>query len=467
MIKLKSLLSETLEQKGIFIISTSKLLKESKGMFDLAIVQKVGGTDITQDSVDKIGSMKEAPLTSGGKNTYDPNKKEWTYSDLKSALGKEGQLIITTAGSVTKVRSQYGERICQLSKTVNQNSERHLGRTLTLLRLLQMGVDIKPKVAPGIGYETMQVDNLDSWVKENLGQGAKPLPLFVNGKASGVKVNGGAKISGVPKSDLGFGIDGNPNFFISYKHGAMFDTSGNEMKASFQQYGSISSFFNKQFTKQMNQQPGIMKEIDSFVEAVKRQVSKTGQVYNDVIDVVKEGKLWKLKTKKGVVIPKDQNPQIWAKNRAKIRKTKPKKLYVLEGSGAKGWSKRRSVLKMGKVGKDIAMMSIFGNDYSSGKAGINNCNILMQDNVAFKIGKKVDQDGSAIGIDMSVSSAGHIMWNPKIYGTTAKFPSFGKQYEPYFVARYTGESSMKTTDGLMIGVRLLINPASQTKGGDI
>jgi hypothetical protein len=59
------------------------------------------------------------------------------------------------------------------------------------------------------------------------------------------------------------------------------------------------------------------------------------------------------------------------------------------------------------------------------------------------------------------------MWNPKIYGGGAKFPSFSKIYEPYLVARYTGESRMKTKDGLMIGVRLLIMPASQTKGGDI
>ena len=144
---------------------------------------------------------------------------------------------------------------------------------------------------------------------------------------------------------------------------------------------------------------------------------------------------------------------------------KPKKLYVLEN--ASGWSKRRAILKMGQAGKDIAMMSIFGNDYFSGKAGVNNCNILMQDNAGFQIGKKVDQDGTAIGIEMNVSSAGHILLNPKIYGTAAKFPSFGKQYEPYFVARYTGESSMQVKDGLMIGVRLLINPASQTKGGDI
>ena len=465
MIKLKSLLTESLRDRGVFIVYANPLLNESAGTFDLAIVQKIGGPNITQDSVDKITSLSPGSLTAGSKNTYDPNKKEWSLADLKNALAKEGPLVVTTAGSVTKVRSQYGERICQLGKDVKQNTDRHLARVHTILKLLQLGVEQKPKVAPGIGYETMQVNNLDTWVQENLGKGAKPLPLFVGGKDMGVKINGGAKISGVPKSDLGFGIDNKPNFFISYKHGAMYDDSGNELKASFQQYGSISSFFNKQFTKQMEAVPGVKKIIDQFVEAVKKEVAKSGVVYNNVTDIQKKGKNWVVISNGKEIIPKDQNAQIWAKNRAKVRKMKPKKLYVLEN--ASGWSKRRAILKMGQAGKDIAMMSIFGNDYFSGKAGVNNCNILMQDNAGFQIGKKVDQDGSAIGIEMNVSSAGHILLNPKIYGTAAKFPSFGKQYEPYFVARYTGESSMQVKDGLMIGVRLLINPASQTKGGDI
>lgn len=465
MIKLQTLLTESLQDKGIYIVKASQLLKEAAGTYDIAIVNKIGGDNITQDSVDKIESMPPGNLTAGSKNTYDANKKEWSLADLKKALSKEGQLVITTAGSVTKVRSQYGERICQLSKDVKQNTDRHLSRVKTLLTLLQLGVEQKPKVAPGIGYETMQVNNLDTWVQENLGKGAKALPLFVAGKDTGVKINGGAKISGVPKSDLGFGIDGKPNFFISYKHGAMFDPSGNELKASFQQYGSVSSFYNRQFTKQMDAAPGVKKMVAQFVEAVKKEVGKSGKVYNNVTDIVKKGKNWVVISDGKEIIPKDQNAQIWAKNRAKVRKFKPKKLYVLENGS--GWSKRRAILKMGQAGKDIAMMSIFGNDYFSGKAGVNNCNILMQDNAGFKIGKKVDQDGTAIGIEMNVSSAGHVLFNPKIYGTAAKFPKFGQQYEPYFVARYTGESSMKVKDGLMIGVRLLINPASQTKGGDI
>ena len=165
------------------------------------------------------------------------------------------------------------------------------------------------------------------------------------------------------------------------------------------------------------------------------------------------------------IIPKDQNDQIWANWYKKIAKQKPKKLYVLENG--KGWSRRRALLKMGQLGKDITMMSIFGNDYFSGKAGLNNCNILMQDNAGFNIRKKIDEEGNASAIEMNVSNAGHILWNPKIYGTAAKFPKFGKHYEPYLIGRFTGGNGTVVKDGLMIGVRMLIMPASQTKGGDI
>lgn len=440
-------------------------ISEAKGIFDVGIVKQIGGDDITQEDVDKISTLPLQSLTAGSKNTYDITKKQWSLSDLKSALTKEGKIIITTAGSITKVRSQYGERICQLSKKVKQGSDKHLGRVHTLLKLLQLGAEIKAKVAPGIGYETMQIESLDGWMKTNLGN--KPsLPLFIKGRDTGVEIDGGAKVTGVPKADLAFGIKNKPNFFISYKHGAMFDPSGNELKAAFQQYGSVSSFFNKKFTQEMNKQPGIKKEIDSFVEAVKNQVKKSGVLYKNVTEIKNDGKNWIVVSNKKEIIPKDQNDQIWLKNQPRVNSAKLiKNLYVLEN--ASGWSRRRSLLKAGKVGKDITMMSIFGNDYFTGKPGINNCNILMQDNAAFSVGFAINDDGEATAVHVGVSSAGHIMWNPKMYGGTEKLPSFGKNYEPYFVARYTGESAMQTKDGLMIGVRLLIMPASQTKGGDI
>jgi len=455
-----------LSESGVFVISSTETLTESKAVFDLRVVQKIGGEGITQDSVDKLATMSPGDLLSGSGNTYEHGKSSWALSDIKKVLSKEGQLIMTTAGTVTKIRSKYGERICQLVKSVsNPNTDKHLSRVKTMLTLLQLGVEQVPKVAPGIGYETMQVDNLESWVKDNLGAKATPLKLIVAGKDTGIKINSAGKVTGVPKSDLGFGINGKSNFFISYKHGEMFGSDGKELKASFQQYGSVSSFYNAKFTAQVDGVKGLKRLIESFIEATAQKVSKSSTVYTNVTDCIKKNGVWVLISNGKEVIPEDQNKNLWGSWHKKIKKEKPKKLYVTPA----GFSARRSLLssKAGQLGKDISMMSIFGNNYFTGTAGENNCNILMQDGQAFKIGKKVDGEGKAIAIEMNVSGGGHIMWNPKMYGKKAEFPSFSKQYEPYLVSRYTAANGWKVKDGLVIGARFLVMPASQGRGSDI
>ena len=68
MIKLQTLLTESLQDKGIYIVKASQLLNEAAGTYDIAIVNKIGGDNITQDSVDKIESMPPGNLTAG--STY-------------------------------------------------------------------------------------------------------------------------------------------------------------------------------------------------------------------------------------------------------------------------------------------------------------------------------------------------------------------------------------------------------------
>ena len=89
----------------------------------------------------------------------------------------------------------------------------------------------------------------------------------------------------------------------------------------------------------------------------------------------------------------------------------------------------------------------------------------MQDSAAFQFGIGWDDEGNASHCDFTVSNKGHIFFNPKLYGGEGKLPPFLKSenYAPQLIARYTGESRMATKDGLMIGVRLLIMPASQGK----
>ena len=130
-----------------------------------------------------------------------------------------------------------------------------------------------------------------------------------------------------------------------------------------------------------------------------------------------------------------------------------------------GWAVRRDLEKV-PGGQDISLLSVFGKDYSSGKAGINNCDILMQDSAAFTVSMMTDEEGETQGVNLEVGSTGHIMWNPLIYGGGKKFPKFAELYKPYLVARYTGEMDIGWGGGskFMFGARLLIMPKSQVKG---
>jgi len=83
------------------------------------------------------------------------------------------------------------------------------------------------------------------------------------------------------------------------------------------------------------------------------------------------------------------------------------------------------------------LLSIFGVDYG-GNPGENNVNVLMQDAAPFTIKMRMDEHEDVIGIDVTTSKNGHVMFNPKMYGDSKNPPKFLEKYEPYLVARYTG-----------------------------
>ena len=449
-----------------FISSYLQSINEGKGGADVKLVKDLGGEGLSNDIINDIiaGKYEEKPLKAGSGNTYS-TKNDWSYKDLQDALVKEKELTITYASKTKKVRGRY-ERICQFSR--DSKTDLSLGRIYTLYKLSKLnGVKLIKKNAPGIKHEKMQINNLADHLKTYINKNSPGLDLYIDGKSTGVKINSGIKVDGSPKADLALGLKEKGNFYISYKHGKMYDSSGNPLPASFQQYGSIKSFYNKKFTDQVAAQSGMKDVFDIFIEKVKNKVKTDGKVYKNVTKVHYDetSKLWIVTEGKIPTVPKDQDDQIWKKNLPAIKKRLPiKNLYVLEGNSS--WSKRESLLKMKQIGKDIAMMSIFGNDYFSGTPGINNCNILMQDHQAFTFGIGFDKStGDPNVCNIDVSSAGHIIWNPKIYGNEPKFPKFDSGYEPYLLARKTGESKMDVSDGFMIGVRLLIMPKSQTKSG--
>jgi len=440
---------------------------------DSALVRKMGATSkISDEQVNGIinGEYKDEPISGTG-SSYDVSKNSYMFSDLKKALADQPdkKLYITTAGTVIKVRSQYGERIAHLnvSKAANP-SDAYLGKISTIYKLSKVsGVEVKDKVAPGIGYEKMQVDNLDDHMTAMLKKSNHlPLQLFIDGKDTGVDIDGGAKVPGSPKADLAFGQKGSPNFFVSYKHGDYVDLSGKELKPSYQQYGSLKTFYTKEFNSAF-EGTIIGKSTDNFLDAVSKQKEFTSFKGMTDVSVDDKGFVVIHQGKKKTTTKWTQKIELWKPKRlTRVKNVLKKKskidAYFMDKSG---WAVRRDLSKV-PGGQDISLLSIFGKDYAGGKGTINNCHILMQDSGAFNVQLMVDHEGVASGVNIEISNKGHLMWNPKIYGGKTTFPKFAEAYKPYLVARYTGEMDIGWGGGkkILFGARLLVMPKGQSKG---
>lgn len=447
--------------------------EEVKPHPDSSLVRSLGATNkVSDEQVNGIinGDYKDEPISGTGAS-YDVSKNSYTFSDLKKEVGNQPdkKLYITTAGTVKKVRSQYGERIGHLNvSNAKAPSDAYLGKISTLYKLSKVsGVEVKNKVAPGIGYEKMQIDNLDDHMTAMLKKSDHlPLQLFIDGKDTGVDIDGGAKVPGSPKADLAFGIKGKPNFFISYKHGDYVDNSGKELKPSYQQYGSLKTFYNKDFNSAFEGKV-IGKSTDRFLEAVAKQKDFT--VFKGMTDVSVDDKGYIVihQGKKTTTTNWTQKLELWKPSRFRrvqnvLKKKRKIDAYFMDKSG---WAVRRDLSKI-PGGNEISLLSIFGKDYDGGKGTINNCHILMQDSAAFGVQLMVDSEGVAKGVNIEVSNKGHLMWNPRIYGTGNKFPKFAEGYKPYLVARYTGSMDIGWGGGkkVIFGARLLVMPKDQAKG---
>jgi hypothetical protein len=438
---------------------------------DSKLIKKLGANKLSDEVINGIinGDYPDSPLSGAG-STYNVGKKKYTYDDIKKALSNQPdkKLFLTTAGTVIKVRSQYGERICHINVSKSDKPKKtYMGQISILYKTSKLsGVEVKDRVAAGIGYEKMQAENMTANINAMIPKGHTPLPLYIDGKDTGVDIDGAAKISGVPKADLAFGIKGTPNFYVSYKHGDYVDATGKELPASYQQYGSLKTFYNKQFNSAFAGTI-IGKSTDKFLDTVIKQKDFT--VFKGMTDVSvnKKGFIVIHQGKKKTTTKWTQKIQLWKPTRFKrvtnILKKKSKiNAYFMDKSG---WAVRRDLSKV-PGGNDISLLAIFGKEYASGTAGEFNCNILMQDSAAFTVSMMTDEAGDAAGVNLEVSSQGHLMWNPKIYGGSSKFPKFVEPYKPYLVARYTGEMDIGWSGGskFLFGARLLVMPKSQAKG---
>ena len=284
---------------------------------DVELLRKLGMSNSTDKIPDVYnGLFKSLPLGKGSGETAF-KKSEYNLNDLKLYATKFNKnVFLTTAGSVKKIRSPYGIRIAQLNVSKSKNpTAAYFGKVYTLYQFVKsMGskLEIRDKLAPGIGYEKMQVDNMVNKMNAIFPMSdSQPLQLHIDGKDMGVDINSSIKVPGSPKADMALGQGKRANFWISYKHGDYIDRSGKELPASFQQYGSLKSFFTKQFTNKARD-AGIEKLINEFLDAC---IKKATHTIKNVTGVKEENGTIFLEVNRKWIKSPSQNPKIWGKNK--------------------------------------------------------------------------------------------------------------------------------------------------------
>jgi len=408
--------------------------------------------DIINGKVDLSG----VSCLRGSGNTAFQDIQNYDLKTLRNILRKSNKFYITYAGNDKKLRTEYNIRICKWgnSKKKNDVNYKRVALIYKIYKDNSSKIEVKERNAAGIGYEDMQIAELNDYFK-NIS--TSPVPLYVAGKDMGVDVNGASTISGVPKADFSLDKDGTPVFWVSYKHGEYYDSKEGNLKVGkqvpFQQYGSMSSFFDKNF----EQKTGI-KGLDAVSNTFLKVVIKNlKEVYKNVTAIKflkgKDVEITMGKTKK--VIKDKHNifsarQSFYEKNLWKTHKKID--LYLVPSKT----SFYRSFEKDPKY-SDIAAATIYGTDFKKGNKTFSkeNVNVLLQAKETLTLEPMTDQDGSIQGINLDTRQSGHIVFNPNVPSTKPEIA----QYLPVFVLRHTKETTFGFKDG-----GYLIMPQGQATG---
>ena len=453
---------------------------------DEELIRALGGNEIPDEMVLKIING-EIPVNNsitfarGGGSSYS-DEKNYKISDLDNILKDEGELVITTASSVKKVRTKYSIRICQTGN-ITLDSDGNVKDNSDFKRLIALyawyksnenNITVLEKQAPGIGYEDMQIDAINAGIDE-VNPNREPIQLYINGEE-----NGGRKImycetlTGVPKAD--FVLKCEPeDYFISYKHGEYYieddahDGGASQLnqkklvsnKVPFQQWGSMSSLVDKEY-RPANKE--IKATSDKFISDVLSNLSHTK--HEKVTGIKKEKKLWYIQLgnkwqevtdKQYLLILNERGPTatLWKNT---LNSGEPWDIYFM--TSAVSFS--RQLGDAGKKGQILAQKAIWGKDFEKpgGPYGENNVNALLQDSKKVKVGaimKDVGGETELVGIDISPTSAGHWVESPTLPDDA--------NYNPTLCIRHTKGSDFGLTEGsnsLILGGRYLIMPYGST-----
>ena len=437
-------------------LTQKPILVESKK--DLTLLRNLGANesvsdedlqDIIDGNVDLSGvsCLKGPGTTAFEDNSYDE-------SSLKKILSDGSKFVLTYSGNEKKLRTEFNIRICKWnnSKRKGDANYKRIALMYKLIKSFSGKIEVKERVAAGIGYEDMQISSLNSFIEELT---ETPVPLFVDGVDTGVDINGASTVKGVPKADFTLDKNGTPVYWVSYKHGEYY-TSEHKVNAKvpFQQYGSMSSFYDKNFEKSVGL-TGLNAVSNPFLDKATKRLK---EVYLGVTGIKVNGKNVELTMGKKKKVIKDKynifsgmkktfyQENIWKSHKkVDIYVVPPKTGFYTELKDSK-----------------IIGATIYGKDFG-GAFGKDNCNILLQAKEPLRLSPMVDDEGNLGGLNLNTSTAGHISFNPDI-------PKDQKvqQYLPVFQLRHTKDmvwgykSGSKTK--LFAGGRYLIMPKGNATG---
>jgi len=442
---------------------------------DIDILRKLGLERFTDDEIinNLNQNISSVTLSPGSNNKYGLTTPV-NYIGLESILKKEGKLVITYAGTTKKIRTGSNIRIVGWSAAKSISSP-DFKRAILVYQFYinnRDKVELVAKQARGIGYEELQVNNLNTWfIKNDI---KVPLKLYISDELNefrdaGVNVNGAHKIEGVGKADLALTENSTDKFWISYKHGNYWSEEGAATSLAavpFQQYGSIKNLNSK-----LGSEKGKWAEIiANFLDKTTKQLPdpttiRTG--YSLEID----DKTKKVRTSDANVMFSQEETDLLLANKSSVTTVFKnniglnKEIYFLP----RGFSVWIDMLDGTDESRQIAGMSIYGLDFklNSSNYGPENVHCLIQTNETLNVEFHNDSEDEPNGIKISTDNRGHILFNPNLPAPkNAEDPIL--QYRPVLYARFTEvENFSYTRKGkviLLLGCRILVMPYGKIPG---
>ena len=406
------------------------------------------------------------------------------YNDLANFVKqisdeREDSLKITTSANTKKLRTPSGGRVCEWASGFNltealkdpasypidnKRGNTNLFRILAIVHLMhELGDHLEQidKMPAGISYEIDQIDTFNKDLEDlpPLGfilPGSRDLHKDKNGEV--VRINGAANVEGTAKAHMSLTLNGEENFWISYKHGEYVEDVTKPSQIPFQQYGSPGGIYGDEDLKPT---------VDRFLTEVS---SSIGNYYSreDVIKIGEKnhdappGSIEKIMNVYGKQLAKvtakgQPYKNIWNKNKVEH--------FHIYPSGTPEIASKlfdKDSKPLGSKLELIGLKSIYGDDYSNDSDipfGINNVNILLQtpQSAKFEILRGgIDDPDEAIAVKLTMVEKSHIIKNPELPDAVPYLPCM---YIRHTIGNFFIFKNTKTNrTEAILGGRLLVYP---------